>query len=328
MQSIVCRGALIAASFMLAAAATAQPAWKPERAVEIIIGTAPGNSPDRLGRTLQSLWTEKRLVETPVQVVNRPGAGNVIAWQYLSTRAGDPHYLMVATLSLSTGYLTGRSRFGYRDFTPLAILYDEYVAITVRADSPIRDGRDLIERLRKDPGSLSLGQSSALGSANHLAAGLVLKAAGVDVRKVRTVVFDSAGPVITAALGGHVDFVATSVSVPVPQMQAGGVRVLGVVAPRRLGGVYANVPTWRELGVDAVLSSYRGMIGAKDMTDAQIAFWEDRLATATREPSWRAEAEKNHLDATFVRSREMRKYLDDLESGIKSLLDDLGLLKR
>ena len=119
---------------------------------------------------------------------------------------------MMANLNLSVGHLTGTSTFSYRDFTPVSLLYDEYVVFVVRKESPIKSGQDLLERLKKDPASLSVAFSSVAGGANHIAAGLVFKAAGIDIKKVRAVVFDSAGKAITAALGGHVDFVSASAS--------------------------------------------------------------------------------------------------------------------
>ncbi len=262
----------------------------------------------------------------PVAVVTRPGAGNSIAFNYVSQKAGDGHYLLVSTLSLSLNYLTGVSRLGFRDFTPICTLFDEYVAVVVRADSPFQSGKDLVERLRKDPASVSIGITS-VGGANHLATAVVLKAAGIDVKKVRTVAFESAGKAVLAVLGGHVDVVPASASVAVAHLAAGTVRVIGITAPRRLGGVYAEVPTWREQGVDAEFSSYRGYAAPKGLTDAQIAYWEKTFAAIDQDERWHDEAEKNVLHRQFRMSRDTRKYLGDLEIPLKAVLGDLGMLK-
>jgi putative tricarboxylic transport membrane protein len=306
---------------------SAQTAWKPERTVEIITGSAAGNSIDRMARMVQRLVQEKRLVETPVAVLNKPGGGNTIAWNYLNQRAGDGHYLMVANFNLSAGHLTGTTPYSYRDFTPVCIMFHEYVAFAVRADSPIRDGKDLVERLRKDPAAASFGLSSVLGGANHIATGLALKAGGVDIKKLRVVVFDSAGKAMTAMLGGHIDVVAASASVPVPHLEGGKVRVIAVSAPRRLSGVYANAPTWREQGADATFSNYRGFIGPKGLPVTHIAFWERTFAAVDQEAAWRADLERNQLTADFTNGRDARKYWDDLSGPLKGVLDDLGLLK-
>ena len=304
----------------------AQSGWKPDRAVEIVSGTSGGGA-ERSARLLQSLMQEKRLVTAPVAVVNKIGAGNALAYGYVGQKPGDGHYLLASTLSLTVGYLTGRSRLGYRDFTAICTLFDEYVVALVRADSPIANGRDLIERLKKDPASLSIGLSSAAGSATHLGIAMVLKAAGVDVKRLKIVIFDSASKAITAALGGHVDVGASSLSSAVAQVESGSVRVLGITAAQRVGGAYAQAPTWKEQGADAWFSSYRGIAAPKDLSEAQTAFWENVFAAIDQDARWQEDGEKNLVSRQFRRSRESRKYLDDLDAAMKSLLGELGMLK-
>ncbi|MGQ0752256.1 MAG: Bug family tripartite tricarboxylate transporter substrate binding protein [Betaproteobacteria bacterium] len=316
------------AAVLLAAAGTApaQP-WKPQQQVEIIVGSAAGSSPDTMARVIQKIWQEKRLVEVPATVMNRVGGGNTIAWSFLNQRQGDGHYLMISNVNLSAGHLTGTTTFSFRDFTPLGILFHEYIALSVAADSPIKDGQDLLARLKKDPTSASLGVSSVAGGANHMAAGLVYRTAGIDIRKVRTVVFDSAGKVMTAALGGHVDVAATSITAALRQVQGGKVRVLGVSAPKRLGGEMAQFPTWREVGADMEFSNYRGMIGPKGMSAAQVAYWEGVLAALDRDETWRAHLEKTQLDRVLLNGRDTLKYQADLDGKLRAVLGDLGLLK-
>ena len=307
-------------------AAAAQTAWKPERAVEIVSGTSGGGA-ERSARLLMALMQEKKLVTTPVALVNKVGAGNALAYNYVGQKPGDGHFLLASTLSLTVGALTGRSKLGYRDFITICTLFDEYVVAVVRADSPLAGGRDVIERLKKDPASLSIGLSSALGSATHLGIAMVLKAAGVDVKRLRIVVFDSAAKAITAALGGHVDIGAASLSSAVGPLESNSVRVLGITAPQRVGGVYAQSPTWKELGADAWFSSYRGIAAPKDLSAAQIAFWENVFAVIDQDPRWQDDGEKNLVSRQFRRSRDSRKYLDELDADMRSLLAALGMIK-
>jgi putative tricarboxylic transport membrane protein len=320
LRVLLAAGALLAPSVALP-----QPDWKPSRAVEIVTGTTGGGA-DRMARLVQTLMQENKLVPAPVAVVPKPGAGNSIAFGYVSQKPGDPHVLLVSTLSLSLNQLTGTSRLGFRDFTPLCTLFDEYVSMVVRADSSVASGKELIERLRKDPGAVSIGITSA-GGANHLAAAIVLKAAGVDVKKVRTVVFESAGKALLAVLGGHVDVAPTSASVPVPHLQAGTVRVIGITAPRRVSGIYGDVPTWREQGVPAEFSSYRGFSAPKELAPGAVAYWENVFSAIDGDARWQEQAEKNLLHRQFRRSGETRHYLDVLEAPLKAVLSDLGMLK-
>lgn len=302
-------------------------AWKPQQPLEIIVGSSAGSSPDTLARAIQRIWQEKKLVEFPVNVVNRVGGGNTIAWNFLSKNAGNGHFLMVSNINLSSGYLTGTTKWSFRDFASIGMLFHEYVALSVLVDSPIKDGKDLLARLKKDPGGASLGVSSVAGGANHISAGLVFRTQGIDVKKVRTVVFDSAGKVMTALLGGHIDVASTSITAAIRQMQAGKTRVLGISGGRRLGGEMASVPTWREQGADVEFANYRGFIGAPGLGAAQIAYWEGVLAALDKDESWQAYLEKNQLDRRLMSGQEARKYMEDLDGPIRGVLGDLGLLK-
>jgi len=206
-------------------------------------------------------------------------------------------------------------------------MFDEYVAIYANPNSPVKTGKDLIDRLKADPASLSIGLSSAVGSATHLAVAMVLRAAGVDVQKLRIVVFDSASKGIIAMMGGHVDISAASLSSGVGQLQAGTIRTLGSRPPQRMSGIYAQTPTWKELGADAWFSSYRGVSAAKDISEPQIAYWQNVFAAIDQDERWHEEGEKYLVHRQFRKSRETRKYLDDLDGPIKSLLTDLRLMK-
>lgn len=322
------RSVLLVALVLMSAAASAQAPWKPQRPVELIVGSAAGNSNDLMLRLISQVAQEKRLLDVPMNVMNKPGGGNTIAWSYLSQHASDGHYLMMANLNLSVGHLTGTTTFSYRDFTPVSLLYDEYVVFVVRNESPIKTGRDLLERLKKDPASLSLSFSSVAGGANHIAAGLVFKAAGIDIKKVRSVVFDSAGKAITATLGGHVDFVSASASSAVSHLKAGTVRVIGITSPKRIGGVFADVPTFREQGANTSFSNYRGLIAGKTIPPNQLVYWEQFFANLDKDPSWRAHLDKNEWEPNYTNSRDTRKYWDELDAQMRSTLDDLGLLKK
>ena len=125
--------------------------WKPERNVEIIVGTAPGAAPDKTARLIQQLWQKQRIYEGPVTVVNKPGGGNVIAWTYLNQQAGNGHYQMIGNLNVLVSRSLGLSPYAHGDYAWIAMLFDEYFALSVRSDSALASGRDLVARLQKDP---------------------------------------------------------------------------------------------------------------------------------------------------------------------------------
>jgi putative tricarboxylic transport membrane protein len=323
---IVCRAVLLAAFAVSASSAGAQ-AWKPEKNVEIVASAAPGGGNDATARLIQKILPEEKLVPTTSSVVNKPGGGGAVAWNYINQHAGDGHYVAIGVPTLLTNKITGTNPLTYTDVTPLANLFSEYILLAVRADSPIRTGRDLAERLRKDAGSLSIGIATARGNHNHIAAALVTKAAGGDPKKLRVVVYDAGSKATLAVIGGHVDAVSATASNVVPQLQSGKLRVLGVTAPRRMPGPLADVPTWKEQGLDVVFSSWRAIIGPRGMTPAQVAYWEETLQRLSKSKEWREDLRKQLWDDTYMGSVDTKKFMAAQYDTMRSALEDIGIAK-
>lgn len=319
---------VVSAAFALAAVASNGSAadWKPEKNVEVISASAAGGAADGTARIVQRLLQEKKLIPVSSIVVNRPGGQQTVAMNYLAQYAGDAHYIAVASTPLLSNHITGASKQHYSDFTPLALLFTEYVAVSVRADSPIKDAKDLVERMRKDPTSLSYGVGTSIGGINHIGVALGLKAANVDIRKMKAVVFNSSGLAATAVLGGHLDVSASLVNVAVPQLQGGKMRVLVVTAPQRLAAL-PGVPTWKELGLDTVTMNWRMIIGPKGMTPEQIAYWDGVMKRLTESPEWKSDLQQNVQEVVYVPSSGMRKFLDGQYEQFKVVLNELGLVK-
>jgi putative tricarboxylic transport membrane protein len=318
--------AFAAAAVALQAHAQSGP-WSPVQNVEIVVPAAAGGANDLTGRLLQRVMQESKLVARPVTVVNKPGGGHSIGLTYLNQHAGDGHYLMVETGTMLVNEITGKLNVRHADITPIAVLYRDFVGITVRADSPLKTGRDFIERLKKDPGSVSIALSSALANANHLAVAMLAKNGGVDVKKLRIVVFNSGSETMTALLGGHVDAVAGPANLAARHLPEGRIRVLGLAAPRRLGGPLAQVPTFGEQGIPGVLANWRSVIGPKNMAPAQVAYWDQVLAKVVQSDEYKKEVERNLADPIYVGSREARKFWDQEHAELKTLIGELGLSK-
>ena len=320
--------ALLALTAPLAvdAAQAAVPAWKPDRAVELIAINAPGGGSDRILRIMAKILQEGGHVEVPITVVNKPGGGGSVAYAYLSQNPGNGHHVVMANKSLLSNHIVGRGP-SYTEITPLANLFNEYIAVTVKPDSPLKSGRDLIERLKKDPGSLSFGLAGSLGNPSHQGVAAALNEAGVDAKKVRTVIFQSGGAATTAMLGGHVDVVPITAALAASMLRSGQLRLLAVTSPRRLPKVLADVPTWREQGYDAVVSSWRSIVGPKGMTEAQIAYWEEVLRRMVDSEEWKKELETNFWLSDYMGSVEMRKYMERDSVQTRAFLVDLGLAK-
>ena len=331
--SVVLRAAAVAAGVWLAAATCANIAaatleWKPDKPIEIIAQSAAGGGTDLTARLIQRILQERQLVEPPVSVINKPGGGGNIGLAYLSQRTPDGHSLEVATALLLTNHILGSSNFHYTDFTLLALLNSEYVAFAVRAESPIKTVKDILAALKKDPSSLSIAVGTSLGGANHMSAALVTRAAGGDAKKLKLIVFKSSAESATALLGGHVDMVVSSASLLAPHFTSGAVRILAMTAPRRSEGLFAPVPTWKELGYDIVVDNFRALIGPSGMAPAQIAFWDDTLARLMKSDDWKTNAERMMWDSNYRDSRETRKYFDAQYEASRRVLSDLGMARK
>lgn len=298
--------------------------WKPDRPVEIVVSSSPGGSNDRIARVIQKILQENKLGPTPVSVLNKPGGNQTISRVYINQNPGNGHYLDIGNPTLIANTLYGRQQ--YRDFTPIALLVNEFTALSVNADSPLRSARDLIEQLRKDPASIGIGVSNR-GGTNHLAISMLAKAGGIDPRKLKIVVFKTNAEGITALLGGHIQMVSSAVGTAMPQMREGKTRIIAVSAPQRMGDDLAAVLTFREQGYDVSLSNWRALIGPKGLSPAQVAFWERALSAAVATEEWKDVLRKQFWDGRFLRSQEFGKYMDQELAQTRTIMTELGLIQ-
>lgn len=299
--------------------------WAPTRPVELVVAVSPGGGIDRMARNIQKIIQDYKLVEQPVTVVNKPGGASTIAQVYLHHRAGDAHTIEIAATSLLTNHIIGRSPFDHTAFTPIAMLSDEYIGFLVRADSLFRNGKDLIGQFKSNPAALPIGIATAAGNTNHIAAALIAKAAGADIKKLKIVVFGSGGESTTALLGGHVGLVTTPSANGIPHLQAGRMRMLGVAAPKRLEGALSVVPTWKEQGVNAVVANWRPVIAPKGLTPAQIRYWEEVFAKVVQTAEWKTEVEASGAVSNFMRSRELAAHFAAEQKRFRVTLTELGM---
>jgi len=323
---------LVSLALALAAAVDAAfaqpPAWKPARNVEIVVGVSPGGGIDRTARILQKILQERRLIDVTATVVNKPGGGSTIAQAYLSQHAGDAHYFEISATSILTNHITGKSQYSHKDFTPIAMLSDEYIGFLVREDSPLKTGKDLLGLLKAAPETLPIGIATAAGNTNHIAAGLAAKAAGGDVKKLRVVIFGSGGESMTALLGGHVGLVATPAANAIPHLQSGKMRVIAIAAPARLEGALAAVPTWKEQGASIVVANWRPVVGPRGLSAPQVAFWEEVFAKLSRSDEWSAEIAQSGGVNHYMNSRDLAAFFDVEYAQFKAVLTELGLAKQ
>jgi putative tricarboxylic transport membrane protein len=312
--------------FLCAAAglAVAQE-WKPARNVDIVVASGAGGVSDRSARVVQKLL-QANAVFPSVSVTNRPGGGGSVAFNFLAQHPGDAHYIATFSPTMLTNHILGVSKLNYTDFAPLGILVREHVMLTVRADSPIANGKALIERIRKDPTSVSFAFASAAGNQNHVVIGMIFKSAGADPRKAKVVIQKSGGDGMISVLGGHVDVLVGAPASAVPHIQSGKARGIGIAAPQRQAGVQASLPTLKEQGIDAEFFSWRGFVGPKGLTPAQLAFWDQAFAKMVQGEEWKQDVEQNAWTEDYMTAAASLKHLDAEYALLKGLLHDMGVI--
>ena len=323
------RGArnVLAFSLYLCATSAFPATWQPTRNVEVIVSTSPGSGSDRAARLIQKLLAEKNLVRAPVTVVNKPGGQGVIGLTYLTQHPADGHYIMVTSPSLLANQITGRSKLGYRDTTPLAQLGAEYVVFTVRSDSPVASARDLAERLKANPGSFTFSIGTTIGSHNHIAVAQLAKAVGIDPRPIKVIAFSGSADGTTALLGGHISVSASPGSAVSEHAAAGKLRMLAVSSERRQSGPLANVPTWKELGLPVVSANWRSVVGPKGMPEEQIQYWDTVFTTLVRTAEWKQSIASEHMENTYSDSRATLELMEAQYKAMAASLAELGLVK-
>ncbi|HLH95806.1 MAG TPA: tripartite tricarboxylate transporter substrate binding protein [Xanthobacteraceae bacterium] len=308
--------------------AAAQKAWKPDRPIEIVVGTDPGSGFDRTARLLQKIWQGAHLVDEPVTVVNKAGGFGAVGWTYMNQRGRAGNVVAIMSPLLLTNRIAGNMDLSYGDVTPLALLEDEEIAFAVYTDSTIKTGGDFIARLRHDPSSVSVGVSG-IGGQNHVALALVAGAAGgIDLTKLKVVSFAGSGDVVTSVIGGHVESTASPASTIAPQVAAGRLRAIGISSEKRIGGVLADVPTWREQGVDAVFSNWRGVIGPKGMPAEEVQYWDGVFAKTVATPEWQQEVERSQVTSHYLPSRDAAAFLATENAKLSGVMGTLGLNKQ
>jgi putative tricarboxylic transport membrane protein len=299
--------------------------WRPEGNVEFVVGAGAGGENDRIARAIQNVLTKERLVDT-MTVLNRPGAAQTIAINYLAGKKGDPHVIGLASGSFINAIARNGSTL-HKNVTPLIKLFDAYQGYFTRIDSPIKSMIDVRDRLKADPGSVTFAFPVGLGSPLHVCVVNVGKAAGAPASKVVAVVFNSGSDVAAQVAGGHVDVGLSSIGSPMPMIQAGRLRMLGIAAPERIGGDLASVPTLREQGLDVVTANSYTVLLPSGLTAGQLAFWERALEKVIVDPDFKLDLERNYWVLKPIRYPDTVKWMQNDYDENRAILQELGMLQ-
>ncbi|WP_110749799.1 Bug family tripartite tricarboxylate transporter substrate binding protein [Phyllobacterium leguminum] len=291
---------------------------------KIIAPAAPGGGWDQTARTMQTVLQEDGISKS-VQVVNVPGAGGTIGLaQFANQAKGDPSQLIVGGYVMVGAILTNASPVTLADVTPIARLTGEYEAVVVPAASPIKSMKDLVEKLKADPGSVSWGGGSA-GGTDHIAAGLIAKAVGVDPTKVNYIAYSGGGEALAAILGGQVTVGISGYGEFESQIKAGTLRIIGISSDKPIKGV--DAPTFKEAGVDVAVQNWRMVAAAPGITAEQKAAITADIEKMVKSKPWQDALAAKGWQDTFLAGEAFDKQLAADTTATTTILKDIGLVK-
>ena len=291
--------------------------------LKMMIPANPGGGWDSTGRALGKALQESGAAAS-VSYDNKGGAAGAIGLaQFVNGNKGDGNALMVMGAVMIGGIITGKPPVTVTQATAVARLTSEYNVFVLPASSPFQSMKDVIEQLKKDPGSVKWGGGSR-GSTEHIAAAMIAREVGVDPAKINYVAFRGGGEATAAILGGNVTIGGSGYSEFAEYINAGKMRAIGVTADKRLNGI--SVPTLKEQGVNVVIGNWRGVYGAPGISAEQRKALIELVVKATKSKAWAESLEKNGWTPALMTGADFEKFVDDEFASLRAVMAKSGML--
>ena len=312
-------GFILLVNLLLVCSAMAQsPAAYPTRPISIMVPSIAGGGTD-VGARILAAVAEKKMGQ-PLVVVNKPGAGTQVGFTELSRQKPDGYYIGFVLLPAINTIILDPERkaiFNFDSFVPIINQVQDAGLIWVRAESPYKSLKDLIDDAKKRPGEIRASTTGIL-SDDHLAILMMEQAAGV---KFRIVHFDGGPQQLTATLGGQVDVSFDNVGVINARIKAGVVRGLAVLDKER-SKFLPEIPTAPELGYATVISSStRGVMGPKGVSEPVIKKIQEVFLEAMKDPEHMDKMDKAALAVKPMVGEEYAKFFRDMHERCKPLVE-------
>ena len=301
-----------------AACAQAQVANYPDRPVELVVPWAAGGGTDSMARSFAE--AAKKHMAQPFVVTNKPGATGSIGFSEVARAAPDGYKVSVLTAEILIIPHMGIGKVSQDDFIPVARFNALASAITVKADAPWNTVEEFLAAARRSPGNIKVG-NSGVGSIWHLAAAAVGEKSGVQFNYIP---FQGGNPAVLALLGGHVDAVTVSTAEVLTYVASGKLKVLAVMADKRLKGFEA-VPTLKERNIDVSVGSWAGL-GVPKGTPANVVNTLKAVALKSMsEPVLIDAMDRMNLNAAFADDVIFKTQMVRDSETFRVLVDNLKL---
>lgn len=295
-----------------------------ERTLTIMAPAAPGGGWDQTARAMQKVMQEAGLAASP-QVVNVNGAGGTIGLaQLVNSHKGDGQYLMVTGLIMMGAILTNESAVTLDQVTPIARLIGEYEVMVVPVDSPYQTLADFISAWQADPGAMAIAGGSA-GGTDHMLAGLLAQATGVDVTKVNYVPHSGGGESLASLLGSHVAAGINGYAELQSFIETGRLRALALSSAERVAGI--NIPTFVEQGVNITLANWRSVAAPPGISAEQKAELVKLVDSVYATEQWKAVMANNNWIDMYMTGPGYEDFLREEAVRVEDVLRSIGLVK-
>jgi len=291
--------------------------------VKMMIPANPGGGWDLTGRALGKALQDAKVADT-VTYDNKGGAAGALGLaQFVNGSKNDPNALMVMGAVMLGGIISGKPPVSLDKATPIARITSEYNVFVLPTNSPFKTMKDVIEQLKKDPGSVKWGGGSR-GSTEHVAAAMIAQKAGVDPSKINYVAFRGGGEATAAILGGNVTIGGSGYSEFSEYITVGKMRPVAVTSDKRLANV--DAPTLKELGLDVVIGNWRGVYGAPGINEQQRKALTDNLLKALQSPAWQEALKKNDWTPAVLSGPAFDKFVDDEFASLRAIMAKSGMV--
>jgi putative tricarboxylic transport membrane protein len=291
--------------------------------IKMMIPANPGGGWDTTGRALGKALQDSG-VASSVAYENKGGAAGIIGLaQYANATKGDGNSLMVMGAVMLGGIITGKPPVSLDKVTPIARLTSEYNVFVVPANSPLKTMKDVVDQLKKDPGSVKWGGGSR-GSTEHIAAAMLAREVGVDAAKINYVPFRGGGEAVAAILGGNVTVGGSGYSEFQQYIETGKMRPIAVTSGKRLKGI--NIPTMIEQGYNIEIGNWRGVYAPAGLTAAQRKGLTDMVLKATKSKSWAESLEKNNWTPAWMPNPEFDDFVDREFASLRATMVKSGMI--
>ena len=311
-----------AAATGMALSASAAPANYPKGPVTFIVCYSAGGGSDAGARILGN--AAEKYIGKPIVVQNKPGAGGGIGWTSLVHSKPDGHTMSLINIpSMIFLPLQGMANYQLEQIVPVIQLVDDPALLIAQKGGKFKTFQDLLSFAKENPGKVTMATCGA-GSDIHIIAEIMNDKLGI---KLNSVPFPGTVDAVTSVVGGHSDTSIPKVSEAISALEADQIVILASFTEERLPD-FPDVPTMRELGLDLLHSSSRGVAVPKGTPQEIIDFLHDSLKKATEEPDYIKRMTSAGLAIKYRSGPEFGEFYMNQYNMFKPVFERLGLSKK